>query len=105
MKAMKRYISMILGVLVVASCATIDYPDRFVQTEGLPKVDFIRYADKDVVITQANMEEVVCIVGENLTSIHDLYFNDQKAVLNSSYMTANTLLVSRFTCTPRPARK
>ena len=74
---MKRYISMILGVLVVASCATIDYPDRFVQTEGLPKVDFIRYADKDVVITQANMEEVVCIVGENLTSIHDLYFNGQ----------------------------
>ena len=91
---MKRYISMILGVLVVASCTSIDYPDRFVQTEGLPKVDFIRYADKDVVITQANMEEVVCIVGENLTSIHDLYFNDQKAVLNSSYMTANTLLVS-----------
>ena len=91
---MKRHISMILGVLALASCTSIDYPDRFVQTEDLPKVDFIRYADKDVVITQANMEEVVCIVGENLTSVHELFFNDQAAVLNSSYMTNNTLVVS-----------
>ena len=94
MKAINKHISLTLGIVLLAACTNVDYPDRFVQTYGLPKVDFIRYADKDVVITQANMEEVICIVGENLTSIHDLYFNDQQAVLNTSYITDNTLIVS-----------
>ena len=95
MKTILRYTGFLLGLAMMASaCDSIDYPDRFVQTDGVPSVDFIRYADKDVVITQASMEELVCIVGENLTSIHDLYFNDQAAVLNSSYMTPKTLLVS-----------
>ncbi len=81
-------------VFFAASCDKIDYPDRFVQTSGVPTIDFIRYADKDVIITQANMEELVCLVGDNLTSIHDLYFNDQAAVLNTSYITSKTLVVA-----------
>ena len=91
---MTKYTSLFLGLVLAAACTQVDYPDRFVQTAGVPKVDFVRYADKDVIITQANMEEVVCLVGENLTSIHDIYFNDQAAVLNSSYMTAKTLVVA-----------
>lgn len=93
MKAITKHTSLLLGILFTA-CTAVDYPDRFVQTSGTPTVDFIRYADKDVVITQANMEEIVCIVGDNLTSIHDLYFNDQPAVLNSSYITSKTLVVA-----------
>lgn len=92
MKAINKYASFLLGLVLVASCS--DYPDRFVLTSETPVVDYVRYADKDVLITQASMEELVCIVGDNLTSVHDLYFNDQPAVLNSSYMTAHTLLVS-----------
>ncbi len=94
MKAITRYICIILGLILVAGCAKLDYPDRFVQTGGLPTVDFIRYADRDVIITQANMEEIVCIVGSNLTSVHDIYFNDQAAILNTSYMTEHTLVVA-----------
>jgi hypothetical protein len=94
MKATKKYIGFLLGVFALAACDSIDYPDRFVQTSGVPTIDFIRYADKDVIITQASMEEVICIVGDNLTSVHDLYFNDQPAILNSSYMTAKTLVVT-----------
>lgn len=94
MKATSKYTALILGLVLAASCTQVDYPDRFVQTDGVPSVDFIRYADRDIVITQANMEELVCLVGENLTSIHDLYFNDQAAILNTSYMTAKTLVVS-----------
>ena len=94
MKTTKKHIGFLLGVFALAACDSIDYPDRFVQTSGLPTVDFIRYADKDVVITQASMEEVICIVGDNLTSVHDLYFNDQPAILNTSYMTAKTLVVT-----------
>lgn len=78
------------GFLAV-SCE--DQPDAFVATEGLPHVDYVRYADQDIVITQAFMEETVCLVGENLRSINQLWFNDQEAILNTSYMTDNTLVV------------
>ena len=93
MKAITKYIVLLLGLVLSASCDQLDYPDRFVQTSGKPRVDFIRYGDKDVMITQAAMAEVVCLVGDNLTSVHDIYFNDQQAVLNTSYITAKTLLV------------
>lgn len=95
MKAILKYTSILMGLaMAVASCETVDYPDRFRETAGVPTVHYVRYADRDIVITQGFMEEVVCLVGENLTSVHDLYFNDQPAILNTSYMTANTLVVS-----------
>ena len=95
MKAMKLYIGSILaGVTLLASCTAVDYPDRFQLTPGVPSVDYVRYADRDLIIDQAAMAETVCIVGENLTSVHDLYFNDQQAILNTSYMTAHTLIVA-----------
>ena len=94
MKVKTIYTSLLLGAVLLAACDSVDYPDRFVQTSGVPTVDFIRYANKDVVITQANMEEIVCIVGDNLTSIHDVYFNDQPAILNTSFITAKTLVVA-----------
>ncbi|MBQ9818936.1 MAG: hypothetical protein IJM60_01480, partial [Bacteroidales bacterium] len=91
---MTKYTSFILGVVLAASCANVDYPDRFKETTGVPTVHFVRYADRDIAITQANMEELVCVVGDNLTSVHDIYFNDQAAVLNSSYMTPHTIVVA-----------
>lgn len=75
-----------------ASCE--DYPDAFVLADGVPTVHYVRYADRDVLIEQAYMGEVVCFVGENLCSVHELLFNDQKAVLNTSFMTENTLMVA-----------
>ena len=96
MKAITKYTGILLGFALLASCdayKAIDYPDRFVETSGTPTVHFVRYADRDVVITQAAMEETICIVGDNLTSIHEIYFNDQAAILNTSYMTAHTLVV------------
>ena len=94
MKAMTKYFGILMGLALVASCTSVDYPDRFKPTDGLPTVDYVRYADRDLIISQANMEETICIVGDNLTSVHDIYFNDQKAVLNTSYMTAHALIVA-----------
>ena len=94
MKAITKYTGIILGVVLAASCTNLDYPDRYKETTGVPTVHFVRYADRDIAITQANMEELVCVVGDNLTSVHNIYFNDQAAVLNSSYMTPHTILVA-----------
>lgn len=78
----------------MASCE--DQPDKFELTGGVPTVDFVRVPDaasSDSIITGAYLSSTVCLVGENLTSIKEIYFNDKKAVLNTSYITGNSLLV------------
>ena len=98
MKQIIKHMAGIVGAVLLAgnfvSCDQYDYPDRFRATEGLPTVSYVRYADRDVFIEQAFMDEILCIVGTNLRSVHDIYFNDQKAILNPSYITDNTLVVS-----------
>ncbi len=80
------------AALGFASCE--DYPDAFVLADGVPTVHGVRYADRDVLIEQAYMGEVVCFMGDNLCSVRELFFNDQKAVLNTSFMTENTLVAA-----------
>jgi hypothetical protein len=89
-----------LGATVVALGMTAvsceDEPDKFELTGGTPTVKFVRMTtpeQADSLITGAYMESTICLVGENLTSIHEMYFNDQKAILNTSYITKNTLVV------------
>ena len=93
---MKRYIINIMliaaAALGFASCE--DYPDAFELADGVPTIHGIRYADRDVLIQQAYMGEVVCFMGDNLCSVRELYFNDLKAVLNTSFMTEHTLVAA-----------
>ena len=98
MKSTIKYFGALLSAaLVVAgisSCKNLDYPDRYQVAEGEPTIDFVRYADSDEMIEEAFMSDVVCLVGDNLRSIVELWFNDQQAILNTSYITDHTLLVS-----------
>ena len=94
MQSMKTYIGILAALLVLAACDRQDYPDRFRATAGVPTIDFVRYADRDVNITQAFMDEVLCVVGSNLCSVHEVYFNDQAAILNTSFITDHTLVVA-----------
>lgn len=96
MKTLKTFGCFIAAALLasaITSCERVDYPDRFRPTDGVPTVYSVRYTTSDTYIDQAFMEEVVCILGENLKSVHDVLFNDQKAILNTSFITNNTLLV------------
>ena len=83
----------VLAITGLSSCDRMDYPDRFRASDGVPTVFSVRYADNGEYIEQAYMEEVVCILGENLRSVHEVWFNDQQCILNTSYITDNTLLV------------
>ena len=103
---MKRYNSNHLGrlLLIVAmalmgtafhSCE--EYPDAYESTGGVPEVLYVRLPapeSADSLITAAYMGNTVVLVGKNLTSIKEIYFNDQKAILNNSFITANTLFVN-----------
>ncbi len=85
---------MLMAAVALGFASCEDYPDAFVLADGVPTVHYVRYADQDVLIEQAYMGEVVCFVGENLCSVRELLFNDQKAVLNTSFMTENTLIAA-----------
>lgn len=93
-----KFTNKILAALAVSagflavSCE--DQPDAFVPADGVPVLHYVRYADQDIMIEQAYMEEAVCLVGDNLRSVNQLWFNDQKAILNTSYMTDHTIVVN-----------
>lgn len=85
-----------LLTLALGFTACEDEPDRFELTDGIPTVHYVRplkAASADSLLTSAYMGNSVCIVGENLRSVYKLFFNDQQATLNNSYITDHTLLV------------
>lgn len=74
-----------------------DQPDKFEMTGGSPTIKYIRLTDPekaDSLLNQAYMETTICLVGDNLSSIHKLWFNDQAAILNTSLITDHTLIVA-----------
>ena len=99
MKNIISKISVYAAALLVAAMsftACQDEPDRFRLTDGKPTVYYVRpvkAAAADSLLTSAYMGNSICIVGDNLTSVYKLLFNDQQAVLNNSYITDHTLLV------------
>ena len=99
MKTRNIFKGLCASVLVVCSLSLAscnDQPDKFEMTAGRPTVKYVRLTDpekSDSLLDQAFMETTVCLVGDNLTSIHKLWFNDQQAILNTSLMTNHTLIV------------
>lgn len=74
-----------------------DEPDKYEVAGGTPTIDYVRPVDaasKDSLLTAASLNNTICIVGRNLRSVTKINFNDQTAVLNTSYMTDNTIIVT-----------
>ena len=85
---------MAISASTLTSCE--DQPDKFELTGGVPTVNYIRMpylSQADSLLDKASLSSVICLVGNNLTSIKELYFNDQKAQLNTSYITDHTMIV------------
>lgn len=94
------------GTLLV-SCE--DEPDKFESTSGVPTVKYIRCLSSEIhnwddpkdkqytdgqLVTEAAPRSTLCIIGENLRSVKEVWFNDLQAVLSTSYITDNTLIVN-----------
>ena len=97
-----KYFNNLLAACLVgcAICAALtsckDQPDKFELTGGIPTINYIRPAKasaSDSLLVQAYPQATICLVGSNLTSIQQMYFNDKKAILNTSFITENTLIV------------
>lgn len=93
----KGLLAMALASSAFGFVACEDQPDKYESVGGTPTISYIRPVDvdsKDSLLTGASMSNTICIVGSNLRSIKEIDFNDQKAVLNTSYMTDHTIIVS-----------
>lgn len=95
-----KFITCLFAILIVASNVVLtsceDQPDKFELTGGKPEINYVRMpylSQADSLITEANLKSIICLVGNNLTSIREMWFNDQKAQLNTSYITDHTLIV------------
>ncbi|MGV3602554.1 MAG: glycan-binding surface protein [Dyadobacter fermentans] len=86
-----RAICLVIGMLAV-SCQKDDLPNG-----GEPVITFIRVTDPesaDSLLTSAGQDKLIAIVGENLQDAREIWFNDQRASLTPSYITATTILVT-----------
>lgn len=98
MKINKYLSGLMMGLLLSGAALTSckDQPDAFELSGGTPEIYYVRMpylSQADSLITEASLSSIICLVGSNLNSIQQMYFNDQKAQLNTSYITSNTLIV------------
>lgn len=112
MNKMKQYTkglffaSVAVAGLSLTACK--DQPDKYEVAGGKPTVNYVRCLSSEVknnndaanmhytngeLVVEASPQSTLAIIGENLRSVYELYFNDRKAVLNNSYITDNTLIV------------
>lgn len=84
-----------LAVISITSCK--DQPDAYESTGGKPSIDFIRPVSvtaKDSILHEATLGNTIVLIGDNLRSIVNMRFNEHEAVLNTSYITDHTLIVT-----------
>jgi len=79
-----------------------DQPDKYKVADGTPTVNYVRLLSTEITtsqttedthftngefVTSASPQSIICLVGENLRSVYKMFFNDQQAILNTSYIT------------------
>lgn len=96
MKPFLKYITLLIipAILIgVSGCSKDD--DK--PNNGTPAVHYIRSTDpalSDSLLVGSFMGSLIAIVGENLGNTKQLWFNDQQATLNPTYITDKTILVN-----------
>lgn len=96
-----------MGAMVFTSCE--DEPDKFEPASGKPTVKYIRCLSTEIknasdaadthytngqLVTSAAPGSTVALIGENMRSVREIWFNDQQGSLNTSTLTDNVLISS-----------
>ena len=90
------------ALFFITSCEE-DTPDTLAEKDGPAVISYIRVTDptvSDSLLTGAFMGSLIAIVGDNLGDAKELWFNDQKALLEPNYITDKTILVNVPTIVP-----
>jgi hypothetical protein len=92
MKTIKTLIILLVAIAVAGiytSCKKDENP-------GQPRIKYVRVttpASADSLLVGAGQGRLIAIVGENLQDAIEVWFNDQRASLTSTYITSTTILV------------
>ena len=71
--------------------------DSTAGSDGVPTVRYVRVTDpekSDSLLTHAFMGNTVALIGENLADVVEVWFNDQPAMLNTSFITGTSIIVT-----------
>jgi hypothetical protein len=96
MKNIKKIIPLLILVLAMAGAFTSCKKDEQ-SNGGVPKIQYVRVTapeSSDSLLVSASQGSLVAIMGENLQNTVEVWFNDQKASLTSTYITSSSILVS-----------
>lgn len=95
---MKRYIKFIYSLFVLTGMIGMVLSSCKKETStGVPSISYIRVTDpakSDSLLNAAYLGNMVAIVGSNLGSVKEVWFNDQKASLSAVYVTDQTIIVT-----------
>jgi hypothetical protein len=71
--------------------------DASLPNNGEPRIRYVRVTDpvsSDSLLVGAYQSNMIAIVGENLQGTREIWFNDQKATLTPTFITATSILVT-----------
>jgi len=77
--------------------------DEAERSSGMPNIHYVRLTDpekSDSLLMSAFLGNTVALMGENLSKVKELWFNDQQARLNTSYITDYSIIVTIPTTIP-----
>ena len=92
----KRVATLVVLATLIALPACNDNPDAYKIASGKPTVSYVRIPDAlsaDSLITHAFMGTTIALVGENMRSVKEVWFNDKQATQNTSLITPTCLIV------------
>lgn len=95
MKQFLKYSTFLLIALSVAGIIASCSDDDNAPGGGTPSVSYIRVTDpasSDSLVAAAGQGQMIAIMGANLSDVRQIWFNDQRAVLNPSFITDRTII-------------
>ncbi|MDM8158396.1 glycan-binding surface protein [Labilibaculum sp. K2S] len=92
MKNILKILSLLFVVILGFTACNDDDNDG-----GTPSIQYIRpteAAASDSLLVSASMGQTIAIIGEGLQDVVSIYFNDQQAKLNPTYVTSHSIVVT-----------
>src|SRR5688572_9427817 len=94
MRTINTFIAMLFMAIAVGSMFTACNKD---EDGGEPKISYVRVTDpasSDSLLIGAGQGQLIAIMGENLGGATEMWFNDQPASLNPTFITNTSILVN-----------
>jgi hypothetical protein len=97
-KISTRVSTITLIMFTLFTCVLFQACERNESSGGaIPVINYVRITDaakSDSLVTHAFMGSTIAIIGENLQDVDEIWFNNQKAFVNFSFVTRTSIIVT-----------